>query len=59
MDDGDTLKSFCSKCNVDEKYVINWAASRHAQFIKYVDFSLKKWTISIINPVTQRALRDP
>ena len=34
VDDGDTIKSFCSKYNVDEKYAINWAASRHAQFIK-------------------------
>ena len=34
VDDGDTIKSFCSKYNVDEKYAINWAGSRHAQFIK-------------------------
>ena len=35
----------------------NWAAC--AQFIKSVDFSVRQWTLSMINPVTQRALCDP
>lgn len=43
--------------------VINWAASRHTQFTKWVLELLlslvEKWTLLIINSVTQRSLGDP
>ena len=37
--------------------IINWVAS--AQFIKLVDFFVKKLKLSMINPVTKKLLRDP
>ena len=44
--------------------LINWAARLNARLVRnwFRNFSVscvKKWTFLIINPITQRALRDP
>ena len=44
--------------------IINWAARLNARLVRnwFRNFSVscvKKWTFLVINPITQRALRDP
>ena len=44
--------------------LINWAARLNARLVRnwFRNFSVscvKKWTFLVINPITQRALRDP